>query len=64
MQEYSRKASTAESRLEELHKRSMYHDDHLRVIDAWWRQVGSGMALQGLVRELTIPDDGRDGAAG
>lgn len=39
MQEYSRKASTAESRLEELHKRSVHHDDHLRIIDAWWRQV-------------------------
>ncbi|KAM6477907.1 BRE1-domain-containing protein [Trichoderma sp. SZMC 28011] len=38
MQEYSRKASTAESRLEELHKRSVHHDDHLRIIDAWWRQ--------------------------
>lgn len=39
MQEYSRKASTAESRLEELHKRSAFHDDHIRVVDAWWRQV-------------------------
>ncbi|KAK5990192.1 E3 ubiquitin-protein ligase BRE1 [Cladobotryum mycophilum] len=39
MQEYSRKAATAESRLEELHKRSVHHDDHLRLIDAWWRQV-------------------------
>lgn len=39
MQEYSRKAVTAESRLEELHKRSVHHDDHLRIVDAWWRQV-------------------------
>jgi hypothetical protein len=39
MQEYSRKAATAESRLEELHKRSVHHDDHLRIIDAWWLQV-------------------------
>lgn len=39
MQEYSRRASTAESRLEELHKRSVHHDDHLRIIDAWWLQV-------------------------
>ncbi|CAM1505501.1 Fc.00g111380.m01.CDS01 [Cosmosporella sp. VM-42] len=39
MQEYGRKAATAESRLEELHKRSVHHDDHLRIIDAWWRQV-------------------------
>lgn len=39
MQEYSRKAATAESRLEELHKRSVHHDDHLRIIDAWWLQL-------------------------
>ena len=39
MQEYSRRATTAESRLEELHKRSVYHDDHLRIMDAWWLQV-------------------------
>lgn len=39
MQEYSRKATIAESRLEEIHKRSVYHDDHLRVIDAWLAQV-------------------------
>ncbi|KAF5536330.1 E3 ubiquitin-protein ligase bre1 [Fusarium musae] len=45
MQEYSRKASTYESRLEELHKRSVHHDDHLRLIDAWWRQVLEEMEL-------------------
>lgn len=28
-----------ESRVEELEKKSTYHDDHLRVIDAWWSQV-------------------------
>src|SRR5687767_10246151 len=39
MQEYSRKATIAESRLEEIHKRSVHHDDHLRVIDAWLGQV-------------------------
>jgi E3 ubiquitin-protein ligase BRE1 len=45
MQEYSRKAQTAESRLEELHKRSVHHDDHLRIIDAWWRQLLEEMEL-------------------
>jgi E3 ubiquitin-protein ligase BRE1 len=43
MQEYSRKAATAESRLEELHKRCVHHDDHLRIIDAWWRQVSTAV---------------------
>lgn len=28
-----------EARVEELEKKSTYHDDHLRVIDAWWSQV-------------------------
>ncbi|KAK0389523.1 hypothetical protein NLU13_3098 [Sarocladium strictum] len=45
MQEYSRKATIAESRLEEIHKRSVYHDDHLRVIDAWLAQVLDEMEL-------------------
>ncbi|KAM3467535.1 hypothetical protein NHJ6243_000156 [Beauveria neobassiana] len=39
MQEYSRRAATAESRLEEVHKRAVHHDDHIRIIDAWWQQV-------------------------
>ncbi|KYK57770.1 RING-12 protein [Drechmeria coniospora] len=56
MQEYSRKAATAESRLEELHKRCVHHDDHLRVIDAWWRQRGQlspdAAALEGKVTTL------------
>lgn len=45
MQEYSRRATTAESRLEEIHKRSVHHDDHLRVVDAWWNQVLEEMEL-------------------
>lgn len=40
MHEYKREAATYSARLEELHKRSLYHDDHLRIVDAWWRQVG------------------------
>ena len=39
MQEYKRERNTLESRLNELTKTSAYHDDHLRVIDAWFRQV-------------------------
>ena len=53
MQEYSRKASTAESRLEELHARSIYHDDHLRAVDAWWRQVLEEIEL---LAESSIPN--------
>ena len=39
MMEYKRERNMLESRVEELDKRSTYHDDHLRVIDAWWAQV-------------------------
>lgn len=41
MQEYSRKAATAESRLEAAEKKAVYHDDHLRIVDVWWRQVST-----------------------
>ncbi|GAP87442.1 putative E3 ubiquitin-protein ligase BRE1 [Rosellinia necatrix] len=39
MLEYKRDKATLEARLEELDKRSTYHDDHIRVIDAWWIQL-------------------------
>ncbi|KAI1735595.1 ubiquitin ligase protein BRE1 [Xylaria scruposa] len=39
MLEYKREKNTLEGRLEELDKRSTYHDDHIRVMDAWWIQL-------------------------
>ncbi|KAI0105502.1 hypothetical protein GGR51DRAFT_191318 [Nemania sp. FL0031] len=39
MLEYKREKTTLEARLEELNKRSTYHDNHLRVMDAWWIQL-------------------------
>lgn len=39
MQEYKRERNTLEARLNELTKRTAYHDDHLRIIDAWFGQV-------------------------
>ncbi|CAG9937755.1 unnamed protein product [Clonostachys rosea f. rosea IK726] len=61
MQEYSRRASTAESRLEELHKRSVHHDDHLRIIDAWWLQVLEELQLlaESTISSNPTPSDGR-----
>ncbi|RYC61990.1 hypothetical protein CHU98_g4207 [Xylaria longipes] len=38
MLEYKREKTTLEARLDELDKRSTYHDDHIRVMDAWWIQ--------------------------
>ncbi|KAI9683104.1 MAG: hypothetical protein M1829_005895 [Trizodia sp. TS-e1964] len=39
MQEYKRDRNTLEDRLNEITERSKFHDDHLRVIDAWWKQM-------------------------
>ncbi|KAG6031540.1 E3 ubiquitin-protein ligase bre1 [Claviceps citrina] len=59
MQEYSRKAATAESRLEELHKRCVHHDDHLRIIDAWWRQLLEEVELlaESQISDSTVTSD-------
>lgn len=39
MNDYKRQAATFETRVEELLKRSTYHDDHIRIIDAWLLQL-------------------------
>ncbi|TVY37240.1 E3 ubiquitin-protein ligase [Lachnellula subtilissima] len=39
MLEYKREKATLESQLRDIQKRSLDHDDHLRVIDAWWTQL-------------------------
>ncbi|OQV02860.1 hypothetical protein CLAIMM_07984 [Cladophialophora immunda] len=39
MQEYKREKNTLEAQLKEMRKKARYHDDHLRIIDAWFQQV-------------------------
>lgn len=39
MKEIQRERDTTEKRLHEFTKRTAYHDDHLRIIDAWFCQV-------------------------
>ncbi|KAG9234455.1 BRE1 E3 ubiquitin ligase-domain-containing protein [Amylocarpus encephaloides] len=39
MLEYKREKTTLESQLRDVQKRSVDHDDHLRVIHAWWTQL-------------------------
>ncbi|KAH9900394.1 E3 ubiquitin-protein ligase BRE1 [Xylariomycetidae sp. FL2044] len=39
MLEYKREKATLETRLEESAKRCTHHDDHLRIVDAWWLQL-------------------------
>ncbi|KAL8796059.1 MAG: hypothetical protein Q9195_001635 [Heterodermia aff. obscurata] len=39
MQEYKRDRNTVETQLKEMTKRTTYHDDHVRLIDAWFSQI-------------------------
>ncbi|CAL3964664.1 hypothetical protein PZA11_002381 [Diplocarpon coronariae] len=39
MQEYKREKIALESQLRDIRKRSIDHDDHLRVVDTWWSQL-------------------------
>ncbi|KAJ5826149.1 hypothetical protein N7474_003287 [Penicillium riverlandense] len=39
MHEYRREKSTLESRLNQMSKNTAHHNDHLRVIDAWFNQL-------------------------
>lgn len=48
MQEYKREKNILESRLEALEKRSIYHDDHIRITDAWFLQVRFLLPICGL----------------
>ncbi|KAL1964218.1 hypothetical protein VTN77DRAFT_7176 [Rasamsonia byssochlamydoides] len=39
MQEFKREKLTLESKLKEMTKAATYHNDHLRIIDAWFKQL-------------------------
>ncbi|KAB5558359.1 BRE1 E3 ubiquitin ligase-domain-containing protein [Coniochaeta sp. 2T2.1] len=39
MLEYKREKTNLEARLQELEKKTSDHDDHIRIIDAWWLQL-------------------------
>ncbi|KAI1854518.1 hypothetical protein JX266_000636 [Neoarthrinium moseri] len=52
MQEYKRTCSTLETRLEEMERRSLHHDDHIRIVDAWWIQLLQELKV---FAEETIP---------
>lgn len=41
MQEYKREKTSLEAKLKEMSKATAYHNDHLRIIDAWFNQVSS-----------------------
>ncbi|PLB33563.1 E3 ubiquitin-protein ligase BRE1 [Aspergillus candidus] len=39
MQEYKREKSSLEAKVKEMSKATAYHNDHLRIIDAWYQQM-------------------------
>ena len=39
MQEFKRDRNTMEAQLKDMIKRATYHDDHIRLMDAWFSQV-------------------------
>ncbi|KAG0160518.1 hypothetical protein PDIDSM_8048 [Penicillium digitatum] len=39
MQEYKREKSSLESRLSQMSKAATFHNDHLRIIDLWFKQL-------------------------
>lgn len=39
MQEFKREKLTLESKVKEMTKAATFHQDHLRIIDAWFKQV-------------------------
>lgn len=39
LKEYKRQKRDADEQLVELQRKVTYHDDHIRVIDAWWSQL-------------------------
>lgn len=49
MQEFKRERNTCEARISDLTKRATYHDDHLRIIDAWFKQVSWKHETQSMV---------------
>ena len=54
MQEYKREKNTLETTLKEMRKKARYHDDHLRAIDAWFKQ------LIDEVKSMASSDDDQD----
>lgn len=50
MREYKREKTTVEAQLNELERSSKYHDDHLRIMDAWFDQVSALHMLQRIQR--------------
>lgn len=54
MHAYKREKISLETQLNDIRKRSLQHDDHLRVVDAWWSQVSQTRVLS-VLNETNTP---------
>lgn len=58
MLEYKREKINLEARLQDLERKTTYHDDHIRIVDAWWLQLLQEIELlvEGTVLSPSCPD--------
>ncbi|KAI5296201.1 E3 ubiquitin-protein ligase bre1 [Ascosphaera acerosa] len=62
MHEYKRERNTLEARVKELEKSAAFHDEHLRVIDAWLKQLIDEVRVM-LHHTTDMPSDQGDSSA-
>ena len=55
MQEYKREAEGLGERLEQVEKSGKYHDEHIRVIDAWFSQFLEELKLPNATQLPQLP---------
>jgi hypothetical protein len=55
MREVRREKALLESQLADNEKRAQFHDEHLRLIDAWLVQVSLGVHLHSVISDETDP---------
>ncbi|PIA92382.1 E3 ubiquitin-protein ligase bre1 [Cercospora beticola] len=63
LKEYKRVKRDAEEQLAELQRKARYHDDHLRILDAWWSQLLDEIRLR-IGDELPTPPPSATSAVG
>jgi E3 ubiquitin-protein ligase BRE1 len=59
MHGYKRERNSLEAQLVEIRKKIVDHDNHIRVIDAWWLQVGQTpkLNLKEIANQLQLLDE-------
>lgn len=59
MREYKREKNLVDAELKEVEKRAKHHDDHLRIIDAWFDQVIDEVKILSGEKLTSAPDGPR-----